>query len=478
LASQRQILTGCGTLAAVAPSPDPASTAVAQPAALTLTAFLSFLGPLMLSNVLQALSGTINNVYLGQLIGVHALAAVTAFFPIQFFFVAFVIGVGGGAAVVIGQAVGAGHTERVKAVLGTALTATIAVGLLIAIGGVFLARDMVAAIGTPPDILADTTAYARIMFIALPCMFLFLMFTSMLNGVGDSVTPAVALTIATVIGLVATPALILGWGGLPPQGIISGAYATLFSFLVTLILLAAYLRWRGHPLAPDAKLLRAMRIDWRILGHVLHIGIPTGVQLVIVSLTELAVISFVNRFGSDATAAYGAVNQVASYVQFPTASIAIASSIFAAQALGGGHVDRLGSVVRIGVLLNLVLTGAFVAFAYVFSRSLLSFFITSPEVVDLAQSLLQITLWSYIVLGIAAVFISVMEASGTVLVPTLISILAIVFVEVPVAWWLSNRIGINGIWYAYPIAFVTMLVLQAGFFRFGWKHREPVRGAA
>jgi putative MATE family efflux protein len=455
--------------------PAAAPAALEQPVVLTWISYLGFLGPLMLSNVLQALSGTINNVYLGQMIGVHALAAVTAFFPIQFFLVAFVIGVGGGASIVIGQASGAGETDREKTVLGTALTATIAAGLLVATVGVFFARDMLVGIGTPPDILADTTAYARIMFIALPGLFVFLILASMLNGVGDSVTPAVALTIATVIGLVATPALILGWGGLPPQGILSGAYAMLFSFLVTLILLAAYLHRRGHPLAPDAKLLRAMRIDWKIFGQVLRIGIPTGLQLVIVSLTELAVISFVNRFGSDATAAYGAVNQVASYVQFPTASIAIAASIFAAQAIGGGHNDRLASIVRIGILLNLVLTGAFVALAYLFSRSLLSVFIVSPSVVDLAQSLLQITLWSYIVLGIAAVIIAVMQASGTVLVPTLISILAIVFVEVPVAWWLSNRIGINGIWYAYPIAFVTMLVLQAAYFRFGWKLRAFVR---
>jgi len=244
---------------------------------------------------------------------------------------------------------------------------------------------------------------------------------------------------------------------------------------VALTLLVVYLRRRDHPLAPDVKLLKSMRIDWRILGQVLRIGVPTGVQLVIVSMAEVAVISFVNRFGSDATAAYGAVNQVASYVQFPTASIALAASIFTAQAIGAGHDDRLGSIARTCILLNLVLTGALVALAYLFSRALLSFFIVRPSVVDLAQGLLEITLWSYVVLGIAAVIAGVMRASGTVFAPTMITVLAIVGIEVPAAWWLSGRIGINGIWYAYPIAFVTMLVLQAAYFRFRWKPKPITR---
>jgi putative MATE family efflux protein len=448
-----------------------AETQPVVPVAPMWISFLCFLGPQLLSNVLQALSGTINNVYLGQLIGVHALAATTAFFPIQFFFVSFVIGVCGGASVVVGQAFAAGDFDRVKAILGTILTATIVTGLLVAIFGTLFAREMLVAIGTPPNIMADALIYARIMLVALPFLFVVLALTSMLSGLGDTAAPAVALAISTALGLVVTPALIQGWVGLPPQGVASGAYATIFSFFVALTLLAFYLRLRNNLWAPDAKLLKSMRIDWRILGQVLRIGAPTGVQLVIVSLAEVAVISFVNRFGSDATAAYGAVNQIASYVQFPTVSIALTASIFAAQAIGGGHTDRLGSIVRTGIQLNLILTGALVVLAYLFSRTLLSFFIIRPSVVDLAESLLQITLWSYVILGIAAVVAGVMRASGTVLVPTMIAILAIVCVEVPAAWWLSDRIGINGIWYAYPIAFVTMLVLQAAYFRFFWAHK-------
>jgi Na+-driven multidrug efflux pump len=105
-------------------------------------AYLIFLGPMMLGNILQALSGTINNVYLGQMIGVQALAAVSAFFPILVFFISFVIGLGAGAAVLIGQAHGAREPEKVKAIAGTTLTATVVAGLVVSIFGVtFVGRS-------------------------------------------------------------------------------------------------------------------------------------------------------------------------------------------------------------------------------------------------------------------------------------------------------------------------------------------------
>ena len=121
------------------------------------------------------------------------------------------------------------------------------------------------------------------------------------------------------------------------------------------------------------------------------------------SLAEIALLSLVNRFGSDATAAYGAVNQVVNYVQFPAISIAITASILGAQAIGADRADRLGAITRTGLLMNLVLTGALVVIGYLFSRHLSSLFITSAPVVDLAQSLLHIMLWSSVVYGCAAV---------------------------------------------------------------------------
>ncbi len=431
--------------------------------------YIVFLLPMMLSNILQALFGTINSIYLGQMIGVDALAAVAGFFPVMFFFIAFIIGLGAGSSVLIGQAWGAREPERVKEVAGTTLTLALLGGVAIAVFGGIFTRDLLIALSTPANVLDAATAYARIMMIAMPATFAFLLLTSMMRGVGDTVTPLFALAFSTAIGLVVTPALIRGWLGLPQLGVASAACASAIASVVTLLWLAVYMRRKNHALAPDRALLRGMIPDFTLLRKVLRIGLPTAVQLVVMSLAELVLLGIVNGFGSDATAAYGALNQVLAYVQFPAISIAITASIFAAQAIGGGHTDRLGAIVKTGLWLNLWMTGALVILGYLLSRLIIGLFIIDESVLELAQHALHIVLWSTVPFGMAGVFSATMRASGTVVVPTLLSIVAIVAIEVPVAVVASRLIGLSGVWMAYPAAFCAMLLLQVTFYRLVWR---------
>jgi putative MATE family efflux protein len=434
--------------------------------------FMIFLVPMMLANILQSLSGTLNNVFLGHLIGVKALAAASAFFPVMLFLISFVMGLGSGASVLIGQAWGARQPERVRAVAGTTLTVGLLGGIVVALFGGGFAHVLLERLHTPPDILVEATRYARVCLYAMPGFFAFLLITAIMRGVGDTVTPLFALIVSTIVGLVVTPALIEGWLGLPQLGVTSAAVGFVASFAVTLVWLAFYLRYKGHALAPNAELFRSMRIDTAILRSILRIGIPTAMQMVIMSLAEVALLAMVNDFGSDATAAYGVGNQVLGYVQFPAMSIAIAASILGAQAIGAGHPERLGSITRAGILINLVITGSLLLLCYLFARPLIGLFTQSPEATQIALDLLHIVLWSMLVFGAAAVISGVMRSSGTVLVPTLLSITAIVVVEVPVAWILSQRIGINGVWAAYPVTFVVMLALQFGFYQLYWRKQK------
>jgi Na+-driven multidrug efflux pump len=124
--------------------------------------FLIFLMPMMATNVLQLASGAINGIVIGRMLGVHALSAMAGFFPILFLLISFVIGLGSGASVLIGQAYGANELVRVKAVAGTTLTVSIAMGIIIAVFGGPFVRSMLVLLGTPPDVLADETEYASI----------------------------------------------------------------------------------------------------------------------------------------------------------------------------------------------------------------------------------------------------------------------------------------------------------------------------
>jgi putative MATE family efflux protein len=441
----------------------------------TWKVFLMFLAPMMLANILQSLSGTINNLFLGQMLGVKALAAASAFFPVLLFLISFVMGLGSGASVLIGQAWGAQQPERVRAVAGTTLMVGLLGGVVVALFGGTFAHLLLEWLATPPDIMGEATHYTRVCLYAMPGFFAFLLITAIMRGVGDAVTPLRALVVSTSVGLIVTPALIRGWLGLPKLGVTSAAVGFVSSFLVTLVWLVLYLRRKGHALAPNAALMKHMRIDGAILRSVLRIGIPTAMQMVVMSLAEVVLLSMVNGFGSDATAAYGVGNQVLGYVQFPAMSIAIAASILGAQAIGAGHTEKLGSITRAGILINFAITGFLLLVCYVFARPLVGLFMAdSPEATRIALNLLYIVLWSTLIFGAAAVTSGVMRSSGTVIVPTMLSISTILLVEVPVAWLLSQKLGygINGVWMAYPVTFITMLVLQATYYRLVWRKRE------
>ncbi|EUB83426.1 MATE family efflux transporter [Pseudomonas sp. GM30] len=437
--------------------------------------YLLFLAPMVLSNFLQSMSGTVNSIYIGQMLGTQALAAVSGMFPVIFFFIALVIGLGAGAGVLIGQAWGAREAHTVKAIAGATLLLGVLIGLLAAVLGSVFARQALQGLGTPADVLDDAVAYAHVMMWILPSMLVFVLFTQLLRGVSDTVSPLLALIVSTSVGLALTPALIRGWFGLPQLGIQSAAFAGLAGNLSAMAWLAWRLIRKRHPLAPDREFFAALRLDGAILGKVLRIGLPTGVQMIVLSLSELVILALVNQHGSQATAAYGAVTQIVNYVQFPALSIAITASILGAQAIGAGQLQRLGAILRTGLLINVCLTGGLIVLGYLLSHWLLGLFLTEDSTRAMAEHLLHIMLWSLLVFGFQAIIGGIMRASGTVLVPVIIAIVCVVGVQLPAAYWLDGQYGLQGVWMAFPVAYLGMLVLQTLYYKLVWQHQKIER---
>ncbi|MGA2759882.1 MAG: MATE family efflux transporter [Candidatus Cybelea sp.] len=436
---------------------------------------LVFLVPLMLSNVLQSASQTMASIWIGRLISTAALGAISAVFPIIFLLFSFVFGVSSGSSVLIGQAFGAKDFHKVKKIAGTVTGAALYLGIVVAVVGYFGSPTILKWLATPADILPQSDAYARVAFLTMPVFFVYFVYATILRGTGDSTTPFYALIVSSVLAIAITPLFIIGVFGLPKLGVVSAAVSGLIANTVAFAWLLIYLRRKNHPLQFDRETLADMGIDWKILGGVLRIGLPTALQVMMVSLAEIAVISFVNRFGSSATAAYGAVNQVVGYVQFPAISIGIAASIFGAQCIGARREDKLGSVIRSAVGLNYVVGGIIIAACYLCAWFILGWFITDHATLMIAHQLLMITLWSYLLFGNSAVLSGLMRGSGSVLWPTINGIFAIWGVEVPVAWILMHRIGLDGVWLGYPAAFCVALALQFTYYEFVWKRQTHER---
>ncbi|MBD5632913.1 MAG: MATE family efflux transporter, partial [Candidatus Eremiobacteraeota bacterium] len=252
-----------------------------------------FLIPLMLSNILQSLGQTANSVYLGRLVGVDALAAVSAIFPIVFFLISFLIGLGAGSSVLIGQAFGARDEAKVKQIAGTTLALTIVLGIVVGIAGGAFAETLLRWLGTPENVLAPSTSYAQITFYSIPILFVYLTYTTFLRGTGDTRTPFFILILSTILTFALTPAFIVGFPGLPAFGTNGAALGNIVSNAVSLVVLVAYLGAVKHPLACDREMLANLRIRPKLALTIARIGIPTSLNLVMVSLSEIAVLSFV-----------------------------------------------------------------------------------------------------------------------------------------------------------------------------------------
>lgn len=429
-----------------------------------------FLIPVAISSVFQSLGQIISTIVVGQTLGEDSLAAISAFFPLFFLLISFAIGVGSGSSILVGQTYGAKNIEKMKEVVGVTIAVTLLISVIVAVVGGFFSGGILKLMGTPENILEESASYAKILFVTLPVMFLYMCYTTFIRGTGDSKTPLVFLVISIILNIVFLPIFMFGWLGFPALGLNGAAYANVLSFFITFILLLLYLTKVDHVNKLDKETIKNIQLKGDLVKSLLKLTIPSSISMVAISLAGIAVIFFVNSYGSTATASYGIVNQIASYIQIPGMSVAIAISVFVAQAIGAGRHEDIKEITKLGLKLSYLFGGILVILVYLFSEPILGLFLTNPETISMAKGLMYISFWSYLLLAHVQAISSTMRATGTVLWPTVILIATIWLIEVPAAYLLSTYtpLGINGIWLAYPISFGINLAVQYWYYRFIW----------
>jgi putative MATE family efflux protein len=431
-----------------------------------------FLIPLMLSNILQSLGGVVSTMIIGRGLGETSLAAVSTILPVSFFLISLVIGLGSGSLVLIGQAYGAGKTNELTKTVDTTIKFSFLLGVGMAIIGVVFIDGILQLIGAAPTIRPEASEFGKIIFASLPLVFVYVSYTTILRGTGDAKTPFVFLLISTVLNIVLTPALTFGWIGLPQMGLTGAAISNVFATLISFIALLSYLKWKKHVLALDRSFFRNLKLNLPILKLLIKIGIPSSVQMIAISLSEVAVIFLVNQHGEQATAAYGAVIQVLNFVQMPMLSLGMAAGVFAAQFVGAQASHRLQSLLRHALGLNYLIGIVLIGVVYLFSNPILYWFLSDSSTVAMAHDVLFAVLWAMMIMGNAMILSSIMRGTGTVVVPTIIIIGCIWLIMVPVAAVLSGPLGLLGIWLSYPISDIIMLIVLYVFYRYVWKQKQ------
>jgi MATE family, multidrug efflux pump len=446
----------------------PSSALVDGPLARTLFFFTL---PILASNVMQSLNGSVNSIWVGHYLGEAALTATSNANTILFFLLALVFGIGMASTILVGQSIGAHDVAQAKRVVGTSATFFVGVSLVIAAFGGIATQPLLAYMRTPPDAMPFATDYLRIIFAALPFMYGFTFLMMVLRGAGDSRTPFHFLVLSVLLDIALNPLLIFGAGPIPRMGIAGSATATLIAQVVSLLAILVHLYRRGHFLWLHGPELRYLRPSGPLLKALVLKGLPMGLQMVVLSGSAIVMISLVNGFGSETTAAFGAAMQLWNYIMMPALAVGVAASAMAAQNVGAKRWDRVRGTAVTGVLFNFLMTGTLVVILYLFNRAALSLFLPQgSQALDIAGHINAIVVWSFVLFGISMVLGGVVRSTGAAVPPLVVLFISLWLIRIPFAVLLLERWKADAIWWSFPIAAAASALFMWLYYRYGgWR---------
>lgn len=432
--------------------------------------------PILLGNVLQTLNGSINAIWIGKYLGEGGLAATSNANIIMFFLISSIFGIAMAAVIMIGQNLGGQKIDEAKKVVGTSAVFFLILSIVVALFGLLFSHTILEWMNTPEDVKDLAVTYTRIIFAGVPFMFGFNLIMAILRGSGDAKTPFYFLLLSAVLDVVLNPLLIQGMGPFPKMGIAGSAVATFVAQLISFVLLIVYLYQKKYFLRITKKDIPLLRINWMIIRTLIQKGLPMGLNMVVVSLSNLILIHLVNSYGSESTAAFGVAMQISSYVQMPAMAIGGAVTSMAAQNIGAGKWDRVNRITWTGVGVNIMMTGLIVVLLHLFNREVVSLFLP-PEgkAIAIGVHINNLTLWSFIIFGVFNVVAGVVRSAGAVVFPLIVAFVALLLVRIPLATILAHKYGFDVIWWSFPISFSVAAAMNLLYYRFGkWKQARMI----
>ena len=411
---------------------------------------LKFVLPLLLSMVFQQMYNLADSVIAGRYLGVDALAATGAAYPITVLFIAVAAGASVGCSVVISQLFGAHDTVRMRAAVNTAVISLITLSLVLTTAGQLTCPALMRFINTPKDIFEPTMVYLRIYIAGLLFLFLYNTATAIFNGLGDSRTPLYFLAFSTTFNVILDLLFVttfdmgiagVGWATLIAQGI-SSVLA-----VVTLIRRLARIKTERRPARFDAHLLRRMSL----------IAIPSICQQSFVSVGVFFVQGLVNSLGPFTVAGFSAALKVSTFALMVMNSLPNALSSYAAQNIGAQDIPRVRQGIRACIIMSEIVICSIIALFFFAGDSILGLFlgdeVSVGTVTNIGVQYLLIVAPFYPLVGIKNCCDSVLRGGGA-MGSFMLTTLADLALRVVLAYVLTPICGFAGICYAYPLGWM------------------------
>lgn len=428
---------------------------------------LLFSVPILLTNLLQISMQLINGLWVGNLLGSEAFAAVTVSTTVLTAVLAFVLGMNNATLTIFAQLYGAREKERIRAYLGAFIVLLGALSLLVGAASYLLADPLLRMLNTPPSILEAAKQYLQINFTGTLFLVGYNFIGTMLRGFGDSRTPLYFVLLATVLTSVFTPLLILEFD----MGLNGAAWAMILAQATAFLFSLVYLRFVPHqyPLRPRQPGLSEFRT-------ILELGIPSGIQMIVISAGSAVILSLVNSYGDDVVAGFGAAQRLDSMILLPAIALGMAVNAMAAQNIGANEWHRVAKITRTGVLFNMSIMIAIAGVLLLFAEPLIRLFVRDAGSVSFGVAYLRMIAFFYPFIGLNFIFNSVVRGSGAMFQVLVLNIISLWILRVPLAHALAIPYDEQGIALGIGISFLISSLFSMAYYRWGgWRSKNLFR---
>ena len=428
---------------------------------------LEFALPLMIGNIFQMLYNTVDSIVVGNFVGTQALAAVSSTTMITNMSVFFFNGFSIGATVIIGKYFGAKDHKLLHRAVETTMGATFALCLLFTVfflaGTDFMLRFM----KTPADVFDQAALYLRIYFAGVTGLLLYNMGSGILRAVGDTKRPLYFLILTSILNifldLLFVPAFHWGIAGV--------AYATILAqFISAGATMAVLLRTRDIYRFSFADLC----LDRGLLSQIFRVGLPTAIQSIITSFSNIFVQSYINFFGAIVMAGWGCYNKLDQFIMLPVLSMAMAATTFVAQNMGAHNEKRAIDGTVTSILMSLAITGAIAALLFIFADTSMRLFTGDEPVIKAGVAFIHINIFFMLFNCVNQVLAGALRGRGDSIGPMVIMLLSFVLIR-QIYLYLMTRFISNTpltVGFGYPVGWTTCCVLEVLYFYLFWKHRK------
>ena len=422
---------------------------------------VTFSIPLIIGNLLQQMYNTADSIIVGNFVGSNGLAAVGSGTALINLIIAFAQGAAVGAGVVVSQYIGADKKDKIKISVHTSICISIILGLILSLLGIFASPSLLIMMKTPKVVLKSSILYLQIYCGGLIFNVIYNMANGILNAAGNSKKPLVYLAIASFTNIILDLLFIKIFN----LGVMGAAIATDISQAISCILAIGYLL----KVKSDYKLyIKDLKINKETAVKIIKIGLPTAIQNMVISFSNVLVQSSVNAYGATAMAGYAAYLKIDGFNILPVLSISMAVTTFTGQNVGANRLDRVKKGMYSSLIMVLVYTVFIGAVLLIFSHQVLGLFTHSAQVIMYGQLAMKYFCPYYFLLGILNVFAGTVRGAGKGIPPMIIllfsmCIFRILWIKIALPFYSS----IDGVFILYPISWLVGAILMIFYTKFG-----------